>query len=381
MHVAVLMSGIDPGLLALTLVQRIVDGGMLSMYANTSAEAAMFLTNVVTTVYAPFLSADTNGYNSGNELLVAKPTLSGVQLQWSYLFEPYSLNFVQYRLLANLTLAVSGNDPSGFTTLPMAFQDASTFSFLVPRSVLVDGMSYEFRLGFQFPTFTYYTNTLIAKTFDENSPFVGDVQIGSTNETIIVSWLAPEYSDGLIGYAVKLSLADGFGTVVQLEQVSSTVLNTMFGCTSSAGGACLTSLTDYVVSIAVIRETGTDSARSYAVSTVMTVENQHDTATIFLYGGVITLHFVGGVSSFGGSVAISGTVLYPAFVSNARGDVGVWLNGSMVQSVSSNVLRIMMSEMEWKTLAAGVVGSSLGYSPLSIRVGSGEVIALGAYCL
>ena len=72
MHVGVVMSGIDPRVLALELTESVVNGGQLQEFVNTTEELLLLQSWNVTTLSTPFSSADAGGYNSGN-LLIGAP--------------------------------------------------------------------------------------------------------------------------------------------------------------------------------------------------------------------------------------------------------------------------------------------------------------------
>ena len=295
----------------------------------------------------------------------------------------------------NLTLSVTANDLSTpFKTLAMSFQDGFAKQFLIPRAALIDGQYYEFRLGFPFPTTTYYTNTRIVKTYDVNSPFVSDVQWISTNSSITLSWLAPEYADGLVGYNVTLSynvVGNGGVTNVswvssQLTQVSSVTLpltqvSVTFGCSSGSGVGCLFAFTRYQVGIAVIRDTGTDVEKVFYATTQQTVVSvvKRNTASLFLYGGRITVSLINAVPMYGG-VSVSSTILSPLRIQSQLGDVSVSFASSTVQTISIVTLRITMTLTEYNILSGQILASS-GLTPLTLFYGLGQSIPITYYCL
>ena len=219
---------------------------------------------------------------------VAAPQLTGVLLQWSILFEPYALNFIQYRAVANLTLSKSGNDLSTpFTTLPMSFENAITHQFTVPQHALIAGAYYEFRLGYPFESYTYYTNSMFTKTFDASSPFVNNVQTWSIDTILSVSWGEPAYSDGIVGYSVSIwyeqignagiarAQAWNVSTLNLVTSFDLTLAQTSFvyGCTALGASDCLWPFTTYVVGVSVIRQTGVDVPEYIYVSTMATFAN------------------------------------------------------------------------------------------------------------
>jgi serine/threonine protein kinase len=209
--------------------------------------------------------------------LGAKPELGGVRLQWTMLYQPYTLNFVQYRPVANLTLTGPNDDNiAPFKKLPVIFENSHTKEFLVPQRYLGDGIWYEFRLGFPFSDYTSYTNTRTAKTFDASSSLINSVVTQSTNQSITVSWQAPEYSHGILGYNVELAYVH-FGsidssqrelTLVKSIRLPLTQRLVMFGCLSFIdSSSCLFPATSYFIDVSAIRIGGQDRPKRIVVLT------------------------------------------------------------------------------------------------------------------
>ena len=69
LNVEVAMPGMDSNAYILGPVRAIVDGGKLALYTSSEAEVQFLAKNNVSTVYSPLLEPETNGYNSGNQLL------------------------------------------------------------------------------------------------------------------------------------------------------------------------------------------------------------------------------------------------------------------------------------------------------------------------
>ncbi len=69
MNVAIVGVNVDPKQYVLTLVQAIVDGGRLQMFARTAGEMSLLAASSIETLYSPFYAADDAGYNSGNLLI------------------------------------------------------------------------------------------------------------------------------------------------------------------------------------------------------------------------------------------------------------------------------------------------------------------------
>ena len=319
------------------------------------------------------------------------PTLSGVQLQWSRLFQPYALNFVQYRKVMNLTLtAAAADDVTPFTVLPMVFEDVRQFT--VPGSQLAAGTYYEFRKGFPFPTYTYYSDSVVVKTFDASSPFVNHVTPIGTNQSLSVYWQQPEYGTGLVGYNVRV-LYLGYGNgglshagwnVSQLNvfatyHLALTQTSIFVGCTDGVNG-CLAPYTTYLLEFAAVRERGLDAPSYVYTSTKKTaVVTKVITDFIYVYGGWIVVDLQQSVAQYNGS-ALTSTVLWPAYVVSHKGDINVTLSGeSTVSSMSGTAVQITLGDAEYSSLVRQI--GSHAYSPLRLVTGTHQSFVLTSYCM
>jgi hypothetical protein len=332
-----------------------------------------------------------------DDFSVANPRLDGVQLQWKRLFLPYALNFVQYRRVLNLTASLTGNDFSAYTTLPMVFENARTLDFKIPRSTLVDGVYYELRLGFSFPTYTYYTNTRVLKTYDANSPFVGKVKSITTNSSISVTFEAPEYFDGVVGYNARLLYKDrGNGdvvnpqwlpsslTVVESRDLSLSETEVVFGCSEYTADNCLFSFTLYAVELTVIREKGPDAPKTVYVATKVTtkVVVKRDQADLFLHGRRIDVTFLSAVPMYESNTTIVSTLFGSGVhLTNKKQDLNITLSSSTVASVSSTVVQITLSDNVYSMLVSKVRAPDFVFSTMYLHYGEGKTIEMGTYCM
>ena len=298
----------------------------------------------------------------------------------------------------NLTTSVTQNDlTTPFTTLPMVFSNGNTQQYLIPRSQLQDGMHYELRLGYPFATYTFYTNTMIAKTFDVNSPFVSSVQVSSLDTTLSVSWGAPEYADGLIGYSVSIyyrqhgnagvanpAWGSSGSTLVTSFQLPLTQLSFTYGCTDLTASDCLTPFTTYLVEIAVIQTTGVDSAKGVYVSTQHKIASLHNSSSIYLYGLTITMNFTVNVPMYGESTPINETIIYPLNLHMTQSEnLSINLTESTVRSLSNTSIQVTMSLSEYLAIAARTIyNSSFVFTPFLLQYGSLQVTQpCSVYCL
>ena len=306
------------------------------------------------------------------------------------------MNFVQFRPVSNLTLSETGNDYSTqYMTLPMAFENGLLHQFTVPASSLVAGVYYEFRLGYPFGDYTYYTNTRLGKTFDSNSPFVNNFVAMATDTHATISWGQPEYSDGIVGYGVTLSYeirgngglktaqwgaSNNLITVLNMD-VSLTQTSIDVGCDSLTMSACLFPYTAYQLSIAVIREGGRDQAKAFYFATEQMVQARVNKSSLYLYGGSIMMNFTVPVPNYQSNTPIASTFLSPITLSNKRGDIHLSLTTSTVQSVSSSIVKIVLSTSEYSALVSKITDPAFAYSSMTITYGGNISLSLGAYCL
>lgn len=306
---------------------------------------------------------------------------------------PYEHDFVQYRPVINLTLTATDQEQTPFITLPMVFPNAHTLEFTVPAHVLLPGKHYEFRLGFAFSTYTYYTNQVVAKTFDSSSPFVSHVQMMSTSNSITVSWLEPEYAEHIIGYSLRVlynQLGNGDATnyrqwnvsmlsvfdsrSLTLSQTSQTIT-----CSSTVSSRCLSPFTTYVLEIAVIRETGHDMPSYYYVSTQKVPVVKKNTAAFNLHAAHILVSFLNGVEALPVGTRLVSTAYSPAYITSQNSDLLFGLNRSTIESVSSNVVKITFSEDEYSLILKQLL--SLSFSPLTLHYGQSQTILMSVSCL
>ena len=323
--------------------------------------------------------------------------LDGVQLRWLRLFTPYGSNFVQLRPVVNRTQSLTETDATPFATLPMVFPNSHALEFKVPIAYLAAGTYYEFRLGFPYSAYTYYTNSLFAKTYDASSPFVSRVQLSSTNASISVSWAAPEYVDGIAGYRLQVlyngtgngALASPQWTVsalhvfasidVPLSSTSHTIT-----CSNDSASACLSSFTTYAVSIAVIRQQGNENPAVFYVTTAKTVviAAKRDVALLFIYDGGITVSFASSelAPKYATTVPIANTIFWPATLTNKNNDVRLSLTSSSVQTLSDGTIKIVFSESESASLKTMVYAKS-AFSAMTFNFGDNRTIAMTYRCL
>jgi hypothetical protein len=323
--------------------------------------------------------------------------LDGVQLRWLRLFSPYGSNFVQIRLVANRTQSLTELDTTPFVTLPMVFSNSHALDFKVLAAYLTVGRYYEFRLGFPYSSYTYFTNSLFVKTYDASSPFVSRVQLSSTNASITVSWVAPEYADGIVGYRLQVLYSGTGNGALTNSQWSASALKVFvlidvpfsstrrtITCVNGTASACLSSFTKYVVSIAVIRQVGADSPLVFNVTTAKTVviaTAKRDVAQLFLFAGAISVSFASaGAPTYAVAAPIFDTIFWPAALTNKNNDIRLNLTSSTVQTLWDGTIKIEFSEAEFASLQTMAFAVS-AFSTMSFHFGDNHTIAMTYHCL
>ena len=278
----------------------------------------------------------------------------------------------------------------------MPFESSQTLQVTIPASTLKNGTYYEFRIGFPFSDHTFYSNSLVAKTFDSNSAFVNSIVATSTNESISVSWGTPEYSDGIVGYRVSvLYQRVGNAQVAVPQSWNVSTLNVFAGtpyqvplmqtsvvisCTNTNNSeTCLESNTVYVIGVSVIRQSVTGAPKYVFVATEQTVIPVVPTNLFFFYGSLITLNIASTAAVYT-AAPISSTVISPAIITSQAGDVTLQLQNSTVTTVSSSVVQIKISYAEYTSLRTQIFATK--FTPLTLAYGSGNRgAALTFYCL
>ena len=316
-------------------------------------------------------------------------------LQWDRVQEPYAHNFVQYRPVLNLTSTLAYNDTiTPWTTLPVIPREIA--SVLVPAISVFGGAYYEFRLGFQSGLHTSLSNSLVAKTFDATSPFVNSIAVNVFDTIMSVEWGEPEYSDNIVGYAVRIYYrqlgnagnadpqwgASG-STLVTSFQLPLTRPSFTYGCTDLTAKDCLTAYTTYLVAISVIRTTGQGAPSNVYVSTQHTIASLHNTSSIYLYALTITMNFTVNVPVYSVLTPINSTFLSPLSLRTTQvQDLNIVLTHSTVQSVSNTSIKVTLSLSEYAFITTTVYNRSFLFTPFLIEYGEERMLEpCSVYCL
>ena len=318
----------------------------------------------------------------------AKASLDGVELQWTKTIVPYGLNFMEYRRVSNLSVAVHGLDVSPYLTLPMVFDSADSLVFKVPKILLAEGAHYEFRMAYPFTSYTYRTNSIIVKTFDASSSFVSSVTWTSTHNEIKLSWKAPEHSAGLIGYKVRvLYQQEGNGdqlnpswtaselTALGETQVDLATTSATIGCDAASAQLteCLATYTIYYVEVSVIREGGTDEPRHFYIYTTLLEKSSYDHIEVYIYNGDMFMTLVepiGWMSN--GTVEIGASPFAGARFQSPSGDLVVELEHSTVRSMSATQIKIVLSHEEYESMRAQIYRFNFTFMSLSLVYAGGN---------
>ena len=319
-------------------------------------------------------------------------------LQWTKTIEPYGLNFIEYRRVTNATVTASYLDDSAFETLPMVFENAQSLSLQVPKTWLAEGAHYEFRMAYPFSSYTYRTNSLVVKTFDAASSFVSSVTWVATHDRIDLMWEAPEHSEGLVGYEIRvLYEQEGNGdelnpswtaselTVLGSTQVDLTSTSLVIGCNAAGAKlrACLSVYTIYYAEISVIRERGTDEPRHFYMSTTHVDKSSYDHSEIYIYSGDVFVQFVmpiGWVSN--GTVEISATPFAGARIESPSRDLVVELTHSKVTMLSATEMSIVLSHDEYELLLLQIDDVDFVFTSLRlVYAGGNKSMPMSEFCL
>jgi len=139
---------------------------------------------------------------------------------------------------------------------------------------MLDNTYYEFRLGFPFPTYTYYTNSLVAKTYSTNAKYIVSYTLTPTNTSVIANWETPEYTIGLLSIDVQIftfgvgngrlinhtNLNISQGVVAFYQQLPAFSTMTVFGCNDTDSDDCLEPYTLYCFLGLIIRDVPAENA-------------------------------------------------------------------------------------------------------------------------
>ncbi len=315
-------------------------------------------------------------------ITAANPLLGGVLLQWTTLLQPYYRNFIEYRPIANLTAAYAQKDNLPFMRFPFSFSSFNTRrAELRNNSLLVPGVVYEFRMAYTAPSYVYYTNSQYGRIYGINSTKVRGLKSSSSDSSVFLSWNAPEFVSGLLGYQVRLYI----GSTIQTFNMTRTSLMFSYYCNS---GVCLQPETAYNLSVACIRDRGIDSPLMLTVTTQAIpagIENQPGSPSVTkaefrLFTEQIVLTFVYPTISYGHDTVVAATFLFPLRLSTLRQGVNLTLSTSTVVSISATSLVIKLKTPESTQLLDQLRSISV-FSPLMLYYGDGQAIKVTYICL
>jgi hypothetical protein len=295
-------------------------------------------------------------------------------LQWTTLLQPYYCNFIEYRNIANLTMAYSQMDTTPFIRFPFSFSSFNTRrAELRNNSLLVPGVVYEFRLAYTAPSYVYYTNSQYGRIYGINSTFVQGVKSFSTNESIILTWNAPEFVSGLLGYQVRLYNV----STMHVVDIPRTVLSFDFDCEN---GVCLQPEMTYNISVACIRDRGIDSPLAITVATQATPKDRSNKAEFSPHLEQFVLNFTHPTVNYDHDTIVSATFLNPLRLSTLRQGLNLTLSISTVVSISPTSLKLKLKAPESTQLSTQLNEISV-HSPLLLYFGDGQVVRVAYTCL
>ena len=202
--------------------------------------------------------------------------------------------------------------------------------------------------------------------------------------SLSISWEAPEYLTGLIGYRVSLwyleagngGLTNPSWNASQLQLVTrvslpSTEFSLTFGCIDdSDSSGCLLPFTLYRVEISAVRESGVESPLVHYVSTLPFSIRQQNRVEVFGSSGDLFVVFQQNRSeSYAPNTPIQQTMFAGARVTSKNRDVDFDLRNSTVQSLSASRFWIRLSDADFYWLLHDVI-ERLDYSEWTLSFGS-----------
>jgi hypothetical protein len=277
-----------------------------------------------------------------------------------------------------------------------ALQYTPVRTIFVPADHLDTSAVYQFRLVVHFQAFDYRSAWCVASTVTREETRVSHFILqNSTSTSLDLSWMQPSVSDGLVGYRLTLSLvvpdngldladaptweADRW-TVQQTVHVSFGVSSYSFGC-NDLGDVCLAANTVHRVELVHVRESRLIDSPAVLFATTAKAVIVGDSAELYLHGATLFVsaaipHSV----TYDSKTDIKETFLHPCTILSSHGAVNVTLSSSTVQSLSTTLVRIRLSEADYRTLANQVYAAS-AMTPLILSFAGGQPIAINHQCM
>ena len=211
-------------------------------------------------------------------------------LQWTKTLDPYWLNFIEYRKVRNVTQSVSGLDFSAYQTLPVSFDSEYFLIINVPNAWLEKSTFYEFRMVYPFARYTSRTNTLAVKTFGAMPRLVSNLRSESTASSISLNWSPPEFGSSLVGYDLRVFQGQPVAGLLRREAAANDTLIARLSLPLTQSSLaidcnalnipCLIAYTQYRITIAAVRELGTDEPFTFVTSTRETAPDFSPSITV-----------------------------------------------------------------------------------------------------
>ena len=317
----------------------------------------------------------------------------GVHLSFNKLFEPSYLHFLQFRLVANATLASSIHDPTPFTTYYMKPASADSRRLLIPASDLQQGRTYQFQLGYPFPGYTYFSPVAVATTFDNASSLISNIRIVPNTRAFTISWDPPRYTVGLVSYQIRVNhFGEGAGglaqpivdysrqRLVQSLDVSST-LGVVVGCLTGSIG-CLASDTLHRIEIFVLRESKTETPSTFLIATAFAFVPivPGTIASIFVHAGNLGFTPIYRIPVYKVGTSLDQTAFQISFVS-ADSLFSLTVSSAIVLGSTEFSISLQLGQNETDTLSNYAAESYVPFSPLTLLVNGSAVVNLTIACL
>jgi hypothetical protein len=266
----------------------------------------------------------------------------------------------------------------------------------LPSHLLLHGRFYEFRLGYRFPSYTYFSNVITIQTLSNSSLLVAKLHASTTNQSALITWAPPEYIADVVGYHVFVSfLASGsagastigdFASIGFSESIFLPLMqNSIFiGCLDNTldGSQCLSPFSSYLIRVAVITSKAPQKPSSLVFTTKATVTptERFDEASFYALAGLITLTFVAEMPVIADTTPIAASFLNQSVIVSQDGGFRLALLSATVRSRSSTVINVHLSLAEMNHTISYIYNASQSYSPLSLKY-SGRALLLKPQCL
>jgi hypothetical protein len=280
---------------------------------------------------------------------------------------------------------------TAFRSLPVP-RDGNVKFFNIPQHFLDDDAIYEFRVGQQLPTHSMFSDILTTRTMSADAASVSNLKAVASTQSVTVSWTAPRFTVGMIGYRVELlqcSPQSGC-ELIDSRSLSVSTVSVEFGCGSVRG--CLVPHTAYEVRVNVVRDDvqmNSVSSKQFVTSSIAhshrfdrsSANKAEMSAVFFALGSTITLTFTSPVPQYN-NTPLSQTILFPFALLRAQQNISQHLTDSIVSSSSNTTLVVTLSDHDFNDFEDSVFDVDLPFSRLQFQFGANaETVDVRYYCL